>query len=190
MSDTRSPFERLFSAELDRLPPPVRHVHTIREPLATSGRAEITAADGLLARFICWFAGLPRPGSNVDVSVVFTPTKDGGEHWDRKFADLHYASALELGTGRDEGLLIEHFGLFDLRFRLRILPEGLAWSVVGWRCLRISLPRWSVPKIECIESAGGDRYTFDIDVTFPVIGWLMHYRGWLLPQDAKPRQSV
>jgi len=190
MSEVRSPFERLLGPALERLPVPVRRVHSLRAPLATAGRAEITAASGLLARFICWFAGLPRPGSDVDVFVTFAPTETAGEHWDRKFADRRYASTMELGNGRDQGLLIEHFGLFDLCFQLSPLPEGLAWSLAGWRCLGIPLPRWSVPQINCVESADGERYTFDIDVTFPLVGWLMHYRGWLLPQDAKPRRSA
>jgi hypothetical protein len=189
MRDVRSPFERLLGPELERLPAPVRRVHSLRAPLATSGRAEITAADGFLARFVCWFAGLPRPGRDVDVAVVFAP-QEGGEHWDRKFADRHYASTMTIGTGRDQGLLIEHFGPFDLRFRLSVVSEGLSWSVVGWRLLRIPLPRWSLPRIACVESGDGDRYIFDIDVTFPVIGWLMHYRGWLLPQDVTPPRSA
>jgi Domain of unknown function (DUF4166) len=183
MSDMRSPFEQLLGSELERLPAPVRRVHSLRAPLATSGRAEITASKGFLASLVCWFAGLPRPGRDVDVCVTFAPRENGGEHWDRKFADRRYASTMEAGVGRDQGFLIEHLGLFDLRFQLRVLPEGLAWSLAGWRCLRIPLPRWSVPRIACVESADGERYTFDIDVTFPVIGWLMHYRGWLLPQD-------
>ena len=190
MSEMHSPFERLLGAELERLPPPVRRAHSIRAPLVTSGRAEITAAKGFLPRLVCWFAGLPRPGRDVEVSVVFTPTKEGGEHWDRKFADRRYASTMVLGTGRDQGFLIEHFGLFDLRFQLRVVPEGLSWSIAGWRFLHIPLPRWSVPKIDCVESADGDRYTFDIDVTFPLIGWLMHYRGWLLPQDVTQPRSA
>ena len=72
------------------------------------------------------------------------------------------------------------------------MPDGLQWSLAGWRCLGIPLPRWSVPSIECLESADGERYTFDIDVTFPLIGWLMHYRGWLLPQDdvSQPPRSA
>jgi hypothetical protein len=189
MSDVRSPFERILGPELERLPAPVRRVHSLREPLATSGRAEITAASGALAWLVCWFAGLPRPGRDIDVSVVFAP-KDGGEHWDRKFADRRYASTMQAGTGRDQGFLIEHFGLFDLRFELRVMPEGLRWSIIGWRLLHVPLPRWSVPTIDCVESSDGDRYTFDIDVKFPVIGWLMHYRGWLLPQDVTSRQSA
>lgn len=186
----RSPFERLLGSALERLPPPVRRVHSLRHPLATAGRAEITAAGGFMARFICWFAGLPRPGRDVDVSVTFAPTANGREQWDRKFADRRYASTMALGSGRDQGFLIEHFGLFKLRFRLSPVPEGLAWSLEGWRCLGIPLPRWSLPNVNCVEGADGERYTFDIDVTFPMIGWLMHYRGWLSAEDIKPPRSA
>jgi Domain of unknown function (DUF4166) len=128
----------------------------------------------------------------LDVHVIFAPTETDGEHWDRKFADRRYASTMKLGTGRDQGFLIEHFGLFDLRFQLSPSAAGLDWVLVGWRLLHIPLPRWSVPRIKCLESSDGERYTFDIDVTFPLIGWLMHYRGWLLPQDkisAPPRSA-
>lgn len=192
MTDMRSPFERLLGAELERLPAPVRRVHSLREPLSTCGRAEITAANGVLARLICWLANLPRPGRDVYVSVTFAPNEAGGEHWDRRFSDRGYASTIHAGTARDQGFLIEHFGLFDLRFQLRASPRGLIWTLVGWRCVRVPLPRWSLPRIECLEGADGERYTFDIDVTFPLIGWLMHYRGWLLPQDkvsAPPRSA-
>jgi hypothetical protein len=109
--------------------------------------------------------------------------RQAGEHWDRKFADRRYTSSIDAGTGPDQGFLIEHFGLFDLRFQLIALPEGLAWSLVGWRLLSVPLPRWSVPRVESLESADSGRLTFDIDVAFPFIGWLIHYRGWLLPQD-------
>jgi hypothetical protein len=137
----------------------------------------------MLAWLICWSAGLPRPGRDIDVSVDFEPRHNGAEHWDRLFGDRRYASLIVAGTGRDNGFLIERFGPFQLRFQMTVLPEGLGWLVVGWRLLGVPLPRWSTPHIKCLESADGDCFTFDIDVAFPVIGWLMHYRGWLAPQN-------
>ena len=174
-----SPFEMLLGADFERLPAPVRRVHGLRQPLKTAGRADVTAATGLLARLIAWNAGLPRPGRDMEVTVLFTPDGQGGERWDRRFGDRRYASSISAGEGRDRGLLIEHFGLFHLRFQLSPRPDGLAWSLAGWRLLGIPLPRWSVPHIDCLESADGERFTFDIDVTFPIVGWLIHYRGWL-----------
>ena len=182
--DRRSPIERLLGADFDRLPPPVRFLHSLRAPLRVAGRADITAADGFLAWLICASAGLPRPGRDVAVSVTFEPREDGAEHWDRKFADRRYTSSIAIGTGRDSGFLIERFGPFQLRFQLTVLPEGLGWLVVGWRLVGVPLPHWSVPSIRCLESDDSGRFAFDIDVSFPVIGWLMRYRGWLAPQSA------
>jgi len=180
-ADRRSPIERVLGADFDRLPAPVRHLHSLREPLRTTGRADIAAAAGFLAWLICWSAGLPRPGRDVDVSVIFEPKESGVEYWDRKFGDRRYASTIAAGTGRDSGFLIESFGPFQIRFQLTVVPEGLSWLVVGWRLLGVPLPRWSVPRIKCLESDEGGRFAFDIDVAFPVIGWLMRYRGWLAP---------
>ena len=181
--DGRSPIERLLGPDFDRLPTPVRLLHSLRQPLRVVGRADIAAADGFFARLICWSAGLPRPGRDVAVSVHFEPGENGVEHWDRRFADRRYVSTIAAGTGRDSGFLIERFGPFQLRFQLTVLPEGLGWLVVGWRLLRIPLPRRSVPHIKCLESDDRGRFAFDIDVAFPVIGWLMHYRGWLSPEE-------
>jgi hypothetical protein len=193
-NDKRSPFERLLGSTLEQLPPSVRHVHSSRARLAMVGSADITAASGLCP-LIFWIAGLPRAGRDVDVRVVSEQKENGVEYWNRKFADRRYTSTIEAGTGRDQGFLIEHFGLFDFRFHLNVLPQGLAWTLIGWRCLRVPLPRWSVPRIKRLESADGDRYTFDIDVAFPWIGRLIHYQGWLVPQhddtsDRPPPRSA
>ena len=179
-----SPFERLLGAAFEQLPAPVRQVHATRAPLRTAGRADVTAATGAMAWLVSWFAGLPKPGRDIATSVVFTPDGKGGEHWERQFADRRYQSTMAVGAGRDKGFLIEHFGLFDLQFRLTPRADGLQWSLAGWRLVGIPLPGWSVPKVECLEAADGERFTFDIDVTFPLIGWLVHYRGWLSPDGS------
>jgi hypothetical protein len=80
-------------------------------------------------------------------------------------------------------LLVEHFRPFTYCHRLTASPEGVAWRLVGWRLLGIKLPRWTVPAVNCFESADGERYRFDIDVVFPLVGPVIHYSGWLLPAD-------
>src|SRR5690348_3379798 len=113
----QSPFERLLGPQFHELSAPVQHLHALREPMTTAGRADVKAASNVFARWLCWGAGLPRPGT-MDVSVCFTPRPDGSEHWDRQFGDRRYASAINAGRGRDQGFLVEHFGPFDLRFRI------------------------------------------------------------------------
>jgi hypothetical protein len=176
-----SPFERLLGAKLEELPAAVRRVHALRQPLKTEGLSEVTVAPGHMARFLCWLAGLPPAGRDVPVAVAFTPDAGGGERWERRFAGRRYASRITAGEGREQGYLIEHFGPFYLRFQLRLQPDGLAWSLAGWRLGPLPLPEWTTPRIECLEGGDGDRFTFDIDVSFPAVGWVISYKGWLAP---------
>lgn len=179
-----TPFQRILGAAFDGLPAPVRDLHGLCGAVATAGLAEITAARNPVAWLLCKVAGLPKPGGNVPVTVSFHPDDRGREFWDRHFAGRRYASTMEAGTGADDGLLIEHFGPFHLLFRLEPRNEGLVWSLVGWRLLGFPLPDISRPTIECTETAEDDRFVFDIDVAFPLIGHVVHYRGHLKPMTA------
>lgn len=178
ISAMQSPFEQLLGDDFVQLPSAVRRVHSLRAPLTTVGRSDITAAQGFLAGLFLLGAGLPKAGGNVETSVRFIPHAQG-ERWERRFGDRRYKSSLSAGVGRDAGFLIERFGPFGLKFRLTPKDEGLNWSLGGWRFLGIPLPRWTVPRIDCRESGEGQRFLFDIDVAFPVIGWLLHYKGVL-----------
>ena len=189
MSTRQSPFERLLGAEFERLPAPVRRLHALRQPLRTTGRADATVASGVFARLICRLMGLPHAGRDMMVSVVFTPDGNGGERWERQFGDRRYASRIAAGDGRDAGFLVERFGWFDLKFRLAPRSDGLQWSLAGWRLLGVPLPYWSVPKAGSLESADGERFTFDIEAAFPLLGRLIRYRGWLMPVDDGSSQT-
>jgi hypothetical protein len=63
--------------------------------------------------------------------------------------------------------------------RLTPSPQGLRRNLVVWW---LPWPRWLMSPTVCSESGDGDRFVFDIDVKFPLIGQLIHYRGWLLQQ--------
>jgi len=81
-------------------------------------------------------------------------------------------------------LLVEHFWPFTYYHRLTASPNGVAWLLVKWRLLGFPLPHWTLPTVNCFESGDGERFVFDIDVVFPLIGPVIHYRGWLLPQGS------
>ncbi len=185
-----APIEHLLGKPFDDLPAPVRRCHALRQPLQMTGRAEITASSNPLARLLRLVAGLPKPASDIPVSVLFVPAADGSERWIRKFAEHGYASTIFAGQGRDGGHLIEHFGPCYLRFRLTPRDGVLLWTLAGWRLGPIPLPRWSVPRIACLEGAHGERFTFDIDVAFLLIGWFIRYRGWLRPLEGARRQPA
>jgi hypothetical protein len=172
-----SPFQCILGADFECLPPAVRRVHGLSGALTACGFADITPAPGLAAWLICALAGLPRAGRNVPVTVSFHPDGRGGERWKRRFGARRYASTMRAGRG--ETLLIERIGPFDLFYRLTPQADGLCWQVTRWRFATLPLPTWTLPTIRCVESGAGERFFFDIDIAFPMIGPVIHYRGWL-----------
>ena len=177
-----SPFQQLLGADFAQLPEPVRRLHGLTAAAMTEGRAEVTAATGFWVWLICKLAGFPAPGRDVPVTVAFHTDGEGGEFWRRRFAGRRYASGFAVGTGRRAGLLCERFFPFVFFHRVTPSPQGLRWDLVAWRLLWLPLPRFLMPPTICFESGEGDRFIFDIDVKFPIIGQLIHYRGWLRQQ--------
>ena len=134
----------------------------------TAGRAEITAPRGPLAWLICRVSGLPRPGSDVPVTVAFSIDGKGGEYWRRRFAGRRYASALPPAHGRHAGMLVERFFPFLFYHRLTRAPTGLRWT---GRLAAARHPAAALADADdaiCFESGDGDRFVFDIDVVFPL----------------------
>jgi hypothetical protein len=179
---TPSPFQQLLGPDFALLPEPVRRLHGLRVDARTEGRAEIVAGKGFWPRLICRLSGLPAPGRDVPVTVAFHIDGKGGEFWRRRFAARRYQSGFSAGQGRHAGLLRERFFPFVFYHRLTPAPEGLRWDLVAWRLGPVPLPRWAMPPTVCFETDEGDRFVFDIDVKFPLIGQLIHYRGWLEQQ--------
>jgi uncharacterized protein DUF4166 len=174
-----SPFEQLLGSDFAALPEPVRRLHSLRADATTAGRAEIVSPRGFLPWLVCKASGLPAPGKDVPVSVAFHVDGHGGELWRRRFAGRRYQSGFSVGTGRHAGLLCERFFPYVFFHRLTPSTAGLRWDLVGWRLLFLPLPGALMPPTVCFESSDGDRFVFDIDVRFPLIGQLIHYRGWL-----------
>lgn len=178
-------FHRLVGEAFGRLPAAVRCLHSPHGPLHTAGRAEVTGAATLGARLLRLVAGLPSPGSEVAVEVVFLPVARG-ERWRRRFAGRRYASLMAAGRGAEAGRLIEHFGpLFDLVFRLEARADGLHWQVERWKFLGLKLPGWTTPTILARETEDAGRFVFDIHVAFPIVGPVVDYRGWLAVVDVQ-----
>jgi predicted DCC family thiol-disulfide oxidoreductase YuxK len=174
-----SPFQVLLGDDFARLPAAVRRAHGLERSLFTAGRADVSVAKGLPAALICWIAGLPRRGRNIPATVAFHPDGHLREFWERRFGKRRYASTLSTGDPRAPGLLVERFGPFALEFRLKAQTASLEWSLAGCRLLGVRLPPLACPKIECLERGDKGRFLFDIDVSFPLVGHVIYYSGWL-----------
>lgn len=182
--DTPTLYQRVLQDRFATMPEPVRALHSVQEPTVYSGRCVIEGAANLVGWLAARLLGFPVAGRDVPVSVVITP-RQGSEHWQRTFGTVALASTLSDGARPRE--MLE--ALWPARVRLAIEPhqEGLDMRVLDGTMARIPLPRWMLPwtrALERVDAAG--RFTFDVEIGMPIVGRLVHYRGWLVRAGPQP----
>lgn len=174
-------FPKILGDAFRTLPPAVQALHDSPKRRRWHGRAQVRRGRGLVARLICALVKFPRSGSDVPVSVEFTP-EGNAERWTRIFADKKFSSVHSCGSGRDERLVVERFGV--ARFSLALVADGsrLLFVPRRWSLLGIPMPNMLLPRGMSFETELDGRFQFDISVTVPGIGLIIAYSGWLQPQ--------
>jgi hypothetical protein len=174
-------YRRLLGDAYAQLPAPIQAMHELADTLSVEGRATIERGHNLVARAIAAAVGFPPAGENVPVKVLFT-LRDGREVWRRTFADHSFTSTQEEGRGSFDRLMCERFGPFAFGLALVREPGRLRLVVRRCRVLGIPLPAALAPFGSAYESAEDGRFHFHVEIRLPVIGLVVGYRGWLVPQ--------
>ena len=108
--------------------------------------------------------------------------RDGVETWTRIFAGKTMRSRQWQGAGRWEGLLCESFGPFTFGLALERGEGKLRLSVRRWAFLGLPLPLLLAPRGDAFEEEQDGRFRFDVAIALPLVGPIVRYRGWLLPE--------
>lgn len=171
-------YRSLLGAQFDRLPPTLQRLHLAAGRQLYRGKVEVDRGHGWLSRLCAWATRLPRAGHGpIKVEIV---AGDGREQWTRLFAGHAMRSRL---WARD-GLLGERLGLVTFGFALSVEdapghgPE-IVWRVVRVRALGLPLPSRWFGQVKAREYERDGRYRFDVAAALPLVGLLVHYRGWL-----------
>ncbi|MCZ7479087.1 DUF4166 domain-containing protein [Rhizobium rhizogenes] len=175
-------FRRLLGPAFDALPPRLRQLHGSGQAQEWRGVAEIRRGEGVLARMISAVLGFPKAGKQVPVNVNFTLEK-GKECWTRNFGVRRFSSTLSAGTGRDQYLLAERFGIVTVALALVLDGGRLALIPRRWHVLGMPLPGFLLPKGVSFESEAEDRFCFDVEISLPFVGLVVAYKGTLEPDD-------
>ena len=140
----------------------------------------MTRGRSLLARLAAAMIGFPCAGENVAVRVDFR-VEHGRERWTRTFAGRSFHSTQEQGSGRSEWLVCERFGPLCIGLAL-VLDDGRLRLIVR-RCsvFGVSLPLWLAPRANAYEHAEDGRFHFHVEISHPLTGLIVGYRGWLVP---------
>jgi len=170
-------FSRAIGPTFDALPEPIRTLHETPGRSLWRGEAATHGAANPLAAIVARLFGFPPtlPACPVEVEV----RADGDRSsWRRRIGGHDFRSVLS--HPRAGGRVTERFGALSIDLILTVQADRLAYDVAGWRLGPISLPRALAPRTrthETVDDRG--RFVFDVEIAAPIIGRLVHYRGWL-----------
>lgn len=168
-------YARIMGDGFAALPETVRALHLVNGELAATGSAEVIRGGSLPARLIGWFAGFP-PAGESDLKVRMDE-EAGVETWHRDFGGHPFFSRLS----QHEAMVVERFG--PIRFAM-VLPnraDGLSMHIVKWWLGPLRMPMMLAPRCVAVEREADGLFHFDVAIRLPLIGPLVHYRGWLSP---------
>ncbi len=176
---SRPLYRRLLGAAWDHLPGTVRALHDGDAGTAfAEGRADIARGPHPVARAVAWAFGFPPAGVDVPVSVSFERTR-AGETWTRRFGRHAFRSHHAARGGRWRHLLVERFGPVSFGIALVVEDGRLHFVVRRWALLGLPLPLRLAPVSRAWEDESDGLFRFDIDLSHPLIGRIVRYRGWL-----------
>lgn len=171
-------YARAIGAAFDALPGPIRALHETPGRSLWRGEAATEGAAGPLAAFVARVVGFPKAQAACPVEVAIEADGDRSV-WRRRIGGHGFASVLS--HPRAGGRVSERFG--PLSMDLTLTPEGgrLVYRVEGWRLGPIPLPRALAPATRAHEEVDAEgRFVFDVEISAPLIGRLVRYRGWLM----------
>jgi short subunit dehydrogenase-like uncharacterized protein len=171
-------YARVMGPAFDELPPSLRAMHGVLADDGARGRAVVTRGRNPIARMIAGLVGFPAEGEH-DLHVAFAE-RGGIERWTRDFSGRRFTSRLFERGGR----LNEQFGAIRFAFDLPSDSNGLSMVIRRWWLGPLPMPLALAPRAPAREWEEEDRFHFDVAIALPLIGPLVHYRGWL---EAEPR---
>lgn len=175
-------YQRVLEGAWPQLPEPIRSMHALKNSLRVKGIASVERGRHPLARFIADTMGFSHTGENIPVQVDFR-VKNGKEIWKRNFAGYTFLSVQSEGKGRYQGLLAERFGPLTFGLALVLKNQKLHLTVRRWSVFGIPMPLFLAPSGDSYEHCEDGKFHFHVEITLPLIGRIVHYRGWLTPSS-------
>lgn len=173
-------FQRILGEAWHDLPAPIRAMHDINKSQVAEGRASVIRGKNPLSRLTCFLLRFPSAGEDIPLEVKLE-SLGKYEIWHRNFNGQKFNSRLTMGRGRSERLFTERFGILSFGIALVFKDERLHLVLRRWRILGIPMPMWLCVKSQSFEYVDENgRFNFDVRISHPLVGLIVHYRGWLL----------
>lgn len=162
-----------------QMPLAVRAAHCPDPAGEFAGEVEIESGPNFLARFVARIAGFPVRNDKCQARVTIE-RRGNDEVWIRRFGRHQFQSTLSAGELPHH--VHERFGPITICMWLETSASGFSLSILGWSIWGVPLPRALAPTTRAGASSDSEgRYRFDTLISWPPVGRLVHYRGWLVP---------
>ena len=171
-------FERILSHKFNDLQDFIRALHSPEKPTVWTGRVQAEGPSNILGRIAGMFAGVRVKTGETEATVTITPTEKG-EVWERNFGGRKFKSRLVAGTGKNEYLMMEHFGPLKFAMALVMRNDRLHFIPRRWFFLGLPMPQFLLPGGETYETVQDGKFHFNVDLRVPLIGRVAKYEGWL-----------
>jgi len=174
-------YRRVLGSAWERLPPSLQAMHAAVAGQSASGEASVERGRNRLAQKVADLMGFPQAGEHIPVRVRFE-TIANGEIWHRDFAGRQFHSVQTEGRGRSQYLIDERFGAISVALACVVEEGRLRLIVRRWSLFGVPMPRFLSPGGDAFEYEQDARFHFDVELKAPLLGRLVRYRGWLIPQ--------
>ncbi len=172
-------YSRILGDVWQQLPETIREMHDLTGFKRALGEAKVERGKGKIACFIATLFGFPLEGESVPVCVDFS-LRDGKEYWRRTFAGKSFLSIQSEGEKSYERLVCERFGMFAFGLAVVVADGKLQLIIRRWNIMGIPLPLFLAPGGYSYESEESGNFHFNVEITAPIVGLIVRYRGWLV----------
>jgi NAD(P)-dependent dehydrogenase (short-subunit alcohol dehydrogenase family) len=173
----------VMGADFARLAPALRSIHGVLRDGGATGRAVVSRGRHPIARLVAKIMRFPPAGEH-GLHVHFSENA-GVERWTRDFGGSRFSSSLSANGSE----LVERFGPLRFTFSLSAEDGGLMMAMTKWSLGPIPLPKWLAPHSPAREWEADGLFHFDVPINLPLVGRVVHYRGWLDPAPMRPVKS-
>lgn len=74
---------------------------------------------------------------------------------------------------------MESFGRINFAMAVTEREGRMALVLRNWDIAGLPLPRFLLPSSSAFEHGADGRFNFDVDISLPLFGRVVHYQGWL-----------
>lgn len=185
-------YKRVMGPAYDRLPAAIRDMHDFYGRRVSEGRCQVRRGKSRLAQWLAEIFDLPKAGEDLLLRVTFD-AQFGIERWTRLFGAHKMRSVQKQVFFRGTPYVLERIGPMAAVLAPTPKDGGLALETRRITLFGLPLPRFLAPQVSAREFADAGLFRFDVRVTLPIVGLLVHYRGFLIPlvkaSEAAPLES-